>query len=117
MTIADWRVEIDEVDNQVLRLLNQRAKLAALIGKLKTSTDQPLTDEARERGLIARLAQVNAGPFDDAAISAIFRQIIAETRRLEANVCANRRCKTERRRNAASRTHSPSAQGNSEPNK
>ena len=88
MTIADWRVEIDDIDKQVLQLLNQRARLAAHIGKLKTAANQPLTDESRERRLIARLAQVNTGPLDEAAIATIFRQIIAETRRLEANIFA-----------------------------
>ncbi|MGQ0763987.1 MAG: chorismate mutase [Acidobacteriota bacterium] len=84
MTIADWRMEIDDIDNQLLALLNKRAKLAVRIGKLKTANNQPLTDEARERCLIARLARINAGPFDDAAVSAIFQQIINETRHLEA---------------------------------
>lgn len=91
MTIADWRMEIDDLDNQVLRLLNQRAKLAAQIGNLKAATNQPLTDETRERGLIARLAHVNVGPLEDAAISAIFHQIIAETRRLESRVFTTHR--------------------------
>ena len=88
MKIADWRREIDDIDKQVLQLLNQRARLAAHIGKLKTATDQPLTDESRERRLIARLAELNAGPLDEAAISTIFQQIIAETRRLESDVFA-----------------------------
>lgn len=115
MTITDWRMEIDDIDNQVLRLLNQRAALAALIGKLKTANDQPVTDEARERALVARLEQVNAGPLDDAAVSAIFRQIIAETRRLEAAVTSNRSPKSKRRRHQrASRIDSSSVQRNSQ---
>ena len=83
MTIADWRMEIDNLDNELLRLLNERAKLAATIGELKQAGNLPLVDEDRERNLIARLCHINAGPLDEAAIAGIFREIISETRRLE----------------------------------
>jgi chorismate mutase len=113
MTIADWRMEIDDIDNQILGLLNQRAKLAAQIGNLKAATNQPLTDETRERGLIARLAHVNVGPLEDAAISAIFHQIIAETRRLESRVFTPQ-VSTRRHSNAARERKVAAAQDNSQ---
>lgn len=88
MTIADWRTEIDNLDNELLRLLNQRADLAARIGKLKRAANLPLCDEDRERALVARLCDVNAGPFDDQAVVIIFQQIIRETRRVESRAVA-----------------------------
>lgn len=88
MTIADWRAEIDNLDNELLRLLNQRASLAARIGKLKRAASLPLCDEDRERALVARLRRVNAGPLDDQAVAIIFQQIIRETRRVEARAVA-----------------------------
>jgi chorismate mutase len=88
MKIADWRTEIDNLDNELLRLLNQRAKLATRIGKLKRAANLPLCDEDRERALVARLRHVNAGPLDDRAVAVIFQQIIRETRRAEARAVA-----------------------------
>lgn len=85
MTIDDWRTEIDNVDNELLRLLNQRVQLAAMIGILKRAANLPLSDVDRERALLARLRHVNAGPLDDRAVSTIFQQIILETRRMEAH--------------------------------
>jgi chorismate mutase/prephenate dehydratase len=90
MTIADWRTQIDDVDNELLRLLNQRAKLASRIGRLKQDANLPLGDERREHSLLARLRAVNIGPLDDAAITGIFQQIIAETRRVEARLLTAR---------------------------
>jgi chorismate mutase / prephenate dehydratase len=90
MTIADWRVQIDDVDNELLRLLNERAKLASKIGRLKQDTNLPLNDEDRERSLLARLCAANDGPLDDPGVSKIFRQIINETRRVEARVLVPR---------------------------
>jgi chorismate mutase-like protein len=89
MTIEDWRSEIDTIDNELLRLLNQRAQLAAMIGRLKQVANLPVSDADRERALLARLRQVNAGPLDDQAVAIIFQQIISETIRVEALVMAS----------------------------
>ena len=88
MTIDEWRTEIDNVDNELLRLLNQRIQLAAIIGRLKQAASLPLSDVERERALLARLRRINAGPLDDQAVSSIFQQIIFETLRMEAHAIA-----------------------------
>ena len=100
MTIEDWRTEIDNVDNELLRLLNQRVQLAAMIGRLKRAANLPLGDDDRERALLSRLRRTNAGPLDDEAVTTIYQQIIFETRRLEANAIAPdaRSAKTAARR-------------------
>lgn len=83
MTINDWRTEIDKVDHEILRLLNQRVELATMIGSLKRAANLPLSDFDRERSLLTRLRRINVGPLDDQAVALIFQQIIFETRRLE----------------------------------
>lgn len=88
MTIDDFRTEIDNVDNELLRLLNQRIQLAAMIGRLKRAASLPLSDDDRERALLSRLRRINAGPLDDQAVVTIFQQIIFETRRLEEDAIA-----------------------------
>lgn len=85
MTIDDWRTEIDNVDNELLRLLNQRVQLAAMIGRIKRAASLPLSDLDRERTLLDRLRHINAGPLDEQAVTTIFQQVIFETRRLEAH--------------------------------
>ena len=89
MTIEDWRSEIDNVDNELLGLLNQRVQLAAMIGRLKRAANLPVNDAHRERALLDRLRHVNAGPLDDQAVGVIFQQIISETSRLEAHAIAS----------------------------
>ena len=41
MDIEYWRNEIDEIDAQLLRLLNMRARLALKVGALKKAKDLP----------------------------------------------------------------------------
>jgi chorismate mutase len=84
MLIEDCRAEIDNVDETLLRLLNRRARLAVEVGMLKRSAGLPLCDPERERTVLARVCEANAGPLDDEAITKLFRRIIRESRRVES---------------------------------
>ena len=83
MTIDDWRIEINELDEELLRLLNQRARVASKIGESKTASGLSLCDHTREREVIERMCAVNDGPLDDRAIVELFRAIIHESRRIQ----------------------------------
>ena len=86
MTIEHWRTEIDEVDRELLRLLNRRARLAMKVGSLKQNAGLPCCDTERERDVITRLQQANGGPLDSRAIGKLFRRIISESRNLQARL-------------------------------
>jgi len=83
MTIEDWRVEIDKVDAELLRLLNLRAGLAVRVGETKRVAGLSVFDGGREQEVVERARRANAGPLDDAAVERLFRLIIAESRRVE----------------------------------
>ena len=84
-TVEHWRSEIDILDSELLRLLNERARIVSELGALKVSSGLPVYDGRRERQVLARLCQSNQGPLDRESVSAIFRCIIRESRRLEAS--------------------------------
>jgi chorismate mutase len=84
MDIEHWRKEIDEVDAELLRLLNVRARLAIKVGTIKRSAGLPLRDLDREQFVLDRLQEANSGPLDQAAIVRLFRRIMRESRRVEA---------------------------------
>ena len=86
MNIEYYRTEIDEVDRELLRLLNRRARLAMKVGALKRVAGLPCTDPERERVVLRTLQQANGGPLDTRAIAKLFRRIIQETRRVEAEI-------------------------------
>ena len=83
MTIQDYRRQIDVIDDQLLNLLNERARLAARLAVLKASAGKPPRDEGREREVLARVFDTNRGPLDTEALGNIFRCIISETRRAQ----------------------------------
>lgn len=90
MTIEHWRTEIDEIDRELLRLLNRRARLAMKVGTLKQNAGLPCCDTERERDVLTRLQQANGGPLDSRAIGKLFRRIIRESRNLEARMLTDR---------------------------
>ena len=85
MDIETWRKEIDEIDAELLRLLNMRARLALKVGALKKAADLPFCDPDRERSVMQRLQDLNCGPLDKRAVGKLFRRIISESRRIESH--------------------------------
>ena len=86
MDIDHWRKEIDEVDAEILRLLNVRARLALKVGALKKAAHLPFCDPGREEYVLSRLQHLNSGPLDDRAVYKLFRRIIRESRRIQIDV-------------------------------
>ena len=84
-SLQQWRDEIDILDSELLRLLNERARIVSELGALKVSSGLPVYDGRRERQVLARLCESNQGPLDREGVSAIFCCIIRESRRLEAS--------------------------------
>ena len=88
MTIEDWRVEIDKIDAELLRLLNARAEIAVRVGETKRVAGLSVCDRGRERDVIDRARANNRGPLDDEAVERLFRAVIRESRRLQTQLAA-----------------------------
>jgi chorismate mutase len=95
MNIADWRAEIDEIDNELLRLLNERSRLALKLGESKRRAGLALCDREREREVVARVCRANRGPLDERAVTLIFRRIIRESLRAQARATGAEAERTE----------------------
>jgi len=81
--IAAWRDLIDELDLELIRLLNERARCAIAIGRLKRRLKQAIYDPAREEQIIDMMMAHNAGPLDAQGVRRLFERIIDESRRIE----------------------------------
>ena len=83
MEISDWRKRIDELDEQIVRLINQRAEAAKAIGELKRVSDLPVYEPRREQVVFDHVRSVNAGPLADAEIQHVYERIIDVMRTLQ----------------------------------
>src|SRR5437667_146577 len=85
MNLDDWRSRINDLDNRILQLLNQRAEAALQIGDLKRRQDAPLYAPEREAEVLRRLT-ASAGPLPAEAVVAIWREILSGCRALESTL-------------------------------
>jgi chorismate mutase / prephenate dehydratase len=77
------RSEIDQLDVEIVRLLNRRAKLGLRAGGIKAANGRPVADSDREREVLVRVAMANDGPMPQDALLAFYRQLIETIKRLE----------------------------------
>ena len=83
-TLDELRDDIDRVDEVLVRLLNERARVACEIGKLKKAQGVELYQPEREKQVLAHVRGIAAeGPLGPDAIARLFERIIDEARRLE----------------------------------
>jgi chorismate mutase-like protein len=82
-TLTQLRERIDRLDDDLLRLLNERAKVALEVGHAKASSGLPVYVPEREVSLLRRLTELNPGPLPPASLLAIYREIISASRSLE----------------------------------
>jgi len=86
-TLDDFRKDIDRVDEVIVRLLNERARVACEIGRLKKAEGVPVYQPDREKEVIEHVRSIAVeGPLGPDAIVRLFERIIDEARRLERRV-------------------------------
>jgi chorismate mutase/prephenate dehydratase len=82
--LSPHRQKIDEIDEKVLALLNDRARIVLEVGKVKREQRAELYAPAREQAIYTRLTASNQGPFPNEAVRSVFREIISASLSLEA---------------------------------
>lgn len=86
MTLPELRTKIDGLDEQIIRLLNERADLVHEVGVIKKVEGAAIYAPEREeqvfRGLVAKAKDLNSR-LPDRSIRAIYREIISASYALE----------------------------------
>jgi chorismate mutase/prephenate dehydratase len=77
------RAQIDAINVKLVRLLNQRAKVAQTIGDMKKAAGAAIYQPARERAVLDRVTELNQGPLSGEHLRRIFVEIISACTALE----------------------------------
>jgi chorismate mutase-like protein len=83
MDIADWRIRIDELDEQIVKLLNERAACAVAIGEIKRQSAAAIYEPQREHQVIEHARKANSGPLAGEQIQDIYERIMDVMRSLQ----------------------------------
>lgn len=81
--VRELRERVDEVDSELIRALNQRARIVQEIMALKAESGAPVYDPKREEEILRRVVEMNDGPIYDSSIRDIFELILHRIRDLE----------------------------------
>ncbi len=81
--ILRLRERIDALNLELLDRLSERAEVAEAIGRLQTELGLSHYDPVREQAMLETLTQANRGPFTDAAVKSLFKQVFQASMQLE----------------------------------
>jgi len=74
------RKRIDEIDEEIVKLLKERLKLATEIGKIKEKQSLQAFDLQREKQILKRILELNQGEFPEETLKIIYSEIIRACR-------------------------------------
>lgn len=81
--LQQLRSQIDKIDLALLKLANERARLAVEIGKIKSEDGVEIFSPAREDEILSRILGENKGPLDERTLRAVFRELMSGSRSLQ----------------------------------
>lgn len=82
------RLEIDAIDDAILKLLKSRFDLVSKIGQIKNQNDQDILDLQREEEILERLSR--KGILKKEQVTLIYQAIFALTKQIqEDKICSS----------------------------
>ncbi len=87
--LTGLRQEIDELDRRIVELLNQRARLAVDVGRVKRAggaTPDEVYRPDRETQVYEHVVAVNEGPLTESAVRAIYGEILSACRAVQHDI-------------------------------
>jgi chorismate mutase len=81
--VQELRSRVDEVDRELIRALNERARIVQEIMALKSEAGAPVYDPKREEEILRKVVEMNTGPIYDSSMRDIFELILHRIRDLE----------------------------------
>ncbi len=82
-SLEELRKQIDYFDERIVELLNERAKVAVKIGRIKQQTNTPIYAPEREKAVLEKVRRLNKGPLPDRCLEAVWREMMSGSFALE----------------------------------
>src|SRR6266705_3309285 len=86
MNIPEHRKAIDKLDEEIVRLLNERTQHVLEIGAIKLKAGEEIYAPHRELAVLQRICRRNPGPITNESLRAIYREIMSSALSLEKSM-------------------------------
>lgn len=81
--LSELRIRIDSIDDRLIELLNERAKVVVDVGRAKREDGTPIYAPDREKVVLEKILKANQGPLPARTLEAIWRELMSGSFRLE----------------------------------
>ena len=82
-TLEELRVQLDQVDDQIVELYEKRMGLCGLVGKYKVDNGRKVFDRQREKEKLAAVASKVSSDFNKKGIQELYEQLMSMSRKLQ----------------------------------
>ncbi len=86
MDLLELRKDLDRIDKELVRLLEERLKVCGQVASYKIETGKPVFDKERESQKIASVKELAHSPFNERAAEEMFSQMMTISRRLQYQI-------------------------------
>ncbi len=83
MDLKELRVQIDEIDSQLVKLFEDRMEVSAQIADYKISTGKKVFDRQREKEKIEAVKSLTHSEFNSIGVEELFSQLMSMSRKLQ----------------------------------
>jgi chorismate mutase-like protein len=84
-SVEELRKQIDVIDEEIVKKLNERTKIVLKVRDEKKAEGQPYHDPERELRILNKVMSANQGPLDADTIKHLYRHILQHMREFQEN--------------------------------
>ena len=82
-TLEELRLQLDEIDNQLVKLYENRMQVCKEVGELKVNTGRKVFDKQREKEKLTDVSAKVSGDFNKKGIQELYEQLMSMSRKLQ----------------------------------
>ncbi len=82
-TLEELRVQLDKIDNEIVRLYEERMRVCGEVGEYKVKSGKKVLDRQREKNKLADVASKVSGDFNKKGIQELYTQLMSMSRKLQ----------------------------------
>ena len=86
MDLSEIRLELDKIDEQIVKLYEERVELCRQVADYKIKTGKRVFDKEREQQKLSTLSALTHSDFNAQGIREIFEQIMSISRKLQYQI-------------------------------
>ena len=82
-TLEELRLQLDEIDDQLVKLYENRMRVCKEVGEFKVNSGRKVFDKQREREKLAAVSAKVSGSFNKKGIQELYEQLMSMSRKLQ----------------------------------